>query len=85
MDDEIAKLHKAYMEAKILVWDNRLNLLSLEQFTGLAAIQIINEVSTSTNLMDPDVNNQLKPLVTLTNVEIQLLIEKYRDVLYAYM
>ncbi|KAB5520161.1 hypothetical protein DKX38_024480 [Salix brachista] len=38
VDDEIAKLRKACMEAKFPAWDNRLNLLSLEQLRELAGI-----------------------------------------------
>ncbi|KAF9665333.1 hypothetical protein SADUNF_Sadunf16G0111900 [Salix dunnii] len=38
VDDEIAKLRKACMEAKFPAWDNRLNLLSLEQLRELAGV-----------------------------------------------
>lgn len=38
VDDEIAKLRKACMEAKFPAWDNRLNLLSLDQLRELAGI-----------------------------------------------
>ncbi|KAH8520662.1 hypothetical protein H0E87_001925 [Populus deltoides] len=38
LDDEIAKLRKACLEAKFPAWDNRLNLLSLEQLRVLAGV-----------------------------------------------
>lgn len=38
VDDEIAKVRKAYLEAKFPVWDNRLNLLSVDQLRVLGGI-----------------------------------------------